>query len=457
MATDYKTLFGKTPPTKLFLTAALPGIISMLMSAAYQLIDGAFVGQILGGDSFAALNLAMPFVIINFALSDLIGVGSSVPIAIRLGEKNEAEARNIFSSSCLLIVASGFLTGAALYFSAPYLMTMMGADGALAALAAEYLRVYALFAPVTTILFAVDNYLRICGKVGYSMMINILLAVACAFFEFLFLFVFRMDIRGAALGACVGMFICVIAAFFPFFLGRLQLKFSRPHISGGVVLSILTNGCPTFLSNIAGRVTSITMNIFLLRYGGSVAVSAYGVLMYADGIVFPMLYGLCDSLQPAVGYNWGAGDLGRVKAIEKRCFIASGTLSVIMAALMLTFPDLFSGIFVRDEDEALIVMAIEALTIFSTAYFVRWISFATQSYMSAVGKALYATIISTFTAFIFPIALIYALSFAGLRGLWFNYPITSLLSAVISVVILIVFYRGLKAGKETPGSDNEDL
>ena len=199
------------------------------------------------------------------------------------------------------------------------------------------------------------------------------------------------------------------------------------------------------------------MNIFLLRYGGSVAVSAYGVLMYADGIVFPMLYGLCDSLQPAVGYNWGAGDLGRVKAIEKRCFIASGTLSVIMAALMLTFPDLFSGIFVRDEDKALIVMAIEALTIFSTAYFVRWISFATQSYMSAVGKALYATIISTFTAFIFPIALIYALSFAGLRGLWFNYPITSLLSAVISVVILIVFYRRLKAGKETSGSDNEDL
>ena len=87
----------KTPPTRLFFKAAVPGSIGMLASSIYQLVDGMLVGQLLGNTAFAALNLAMPFVIINFALADLIGVGSSVSISIRLGEKNEKEASNLFT------------------------------------------------------------------------------------------------------------------------------------------------------------------------------------------------------------------------------------------------------------------------------------------------------------------------------------------------------------------------
>ena len=89
------TLFAKTPPLKLFFLASIPGAIGMLASAIYQLVDGILVGQFLGETAFAAINLAMPFVIINFALADLIGVGSAVPIAINLGQKEEAKANNI--------------------------------------------------------------------------------------------------------------------------------------------------------------------------------------------------------------------------------------------------------------------------------------------------------------------------------------------------------------------------
>ena len=85
------TFFSKTPPLKLFLMASVPGAISMLASSLYQTVDGVFVGQFLGATAFAAINLAMPFVVINFALSDLIGVGSSVPISISLGKKQEKE------------------------------------------------------------------------------------------------------------------------------------------------------------------------------------------------------------------------------------------------------------------------------------------------------------------------------------------------------------------------------
>ena len=94
---DYKELFPKTPATKLFFTAAIPGSIGMLASALYQTIDGVLVGRILAGDAFAALNLAMPLVIINSSLADLCGVGSAVPISVRLGEKKEKEAHSLFS------------------------------------------------------------------------------------------------------------------------------------------------------------------------------------------------------------------------------------------------------------------------------------------------------------------------------------------------------------------------
>ena len=99
-------LYVKTPPLRLFFFAAMPGAVSMLASALYQLVDGMLVGKLLGGTPFAALNLAMPFVIINFALADLIGVGSSVPISIDLGRKEDKTTNNTFTCACILIVAT---------------------------------------------------------------------------------------------------------------------------------------------------------------------------------------------------------------------------------------------------------------------------------------------------------------------------------------------------------------
>ena len=105
---DPKTLFAQTPPGRLFLTAALPGAIGMLASALYQLIDGVLVGQVLGEAAFAAINLAMPFVIINFALADLIGVGSSVPISVRLGQWDEPAPACLSSARAPSSVRSSF-------------------------------------------------------------------------------------------------------------------------------------------------------------------------------------------------------------------------------------------------------------------------------------------------------------------------------------------------------------
>ena len=166
---DYKELFRENAADTSVFSSGAARLRRMLASALYQLIDGIFVGRILGDTAFAALNLAMPFVIINFALADLIGVGSAVPISVRLGAGEEDKANNIFTCACLMIIAAGVLIGGILFASAPALISLMGADGTLHEQAVQYLRVYAICSPVTTIIFAVDNYLRICGKIQGSM------------------------------------------------------------------------------------------------------------------------------------------------------------------------------------------------------------------------------------------------------------------------------------------------
>lgn len=438
-----ETLFAKTPPLKLFFLASLPGAVGMLASALYQLFDGIFVGQYLGSTAFAALNLAMPFVIINFALADLIGVGSAVPISIALGRKQEQEANTIFTCACIMIVGAGVLVGGILFAAAPALIKLMGAEGEFADQAVQYLRVYALSSPVTTIVFATDNFLRISGMIRSSMFLNILMSVLSAVLEFLFLGVFRWGIWAAALATCTGMFISVLLALIPFITGRAQLRFCRPRFSASMVRQIVACGSPNFLNNIAGRITSIIMNAILVRVGGEAAVSVYGILMYVDGFIQPLLYGMCDSLQPAVGYNWGAGKLSRVRAIEKCCFVASGVVSILSVFVIALFPGEITLLFMADSSSEFVQMSVGALQLFSITYVTRWFSFAMQSYMLAIEKPLPASAISLATALVFPVLLILLLWPWGLTGIWLNFAGTSILAAILSGIILLKLRKEL--------------
>ena len=240
----------------------------------------------------------------------------------------------------------------------------------------------------------------------------------------------------SAFGSSLGMFICVVLAFIPFVRGKALLHFVRPTFELRTLRQIVTCGCPTFLNNIAGRITSILMNMFLVRLGGELAVSVYGVLMYVDGFIQPLLYGMCDSLQPAVGYNWGAQKFSRVRAIEKCCFTAAAAVSLLSAVVIALLPGPITRLFIAGAEGKALAIGVTALRIFSLTYLTRWLSFATQSYMLAVEKALPASILSVSTALVFPVILLAALGSLGLNGLWINFPATSAMAAVLAFFIL---------------------
>ena len=441
---EHKELFLKTSVWRLFFIAAVPGAISMLASALYGLFDGIFVGQILGDTAFAAINLAFPFVIINFALSDLIAVGSAVPISIALGKQQEKEANNIFTCALLMIMGAGVFMGTLLYFGSPYLLAFLDASEEAQRLAVQYIRVYALFSPFITGGFALDNYLRISGKTKFGMWLSIIVSLVTALLEFVFLFVLRLDIWGAALASCLSMFAFVLVAFLPFALGKFTLHLTKPKFSIKTTKQIIKCGMPIFLSNISGRVTSVVMNKALISMGGDSAVAIFGIQMYLGEVLNPVIYGICDSTQPAIGYNWGARRFDRVKKLAKCIFTASALVSIVAFCAMWFLPDLLISLFTTSTDIAFLNEASRALKIFAVSKLFFWFAFSTQCYMTAVEKSFFATLISVGSAFIFPMIFIFALNSLGLTGLWLNAPLTMGACALMSIILLLIFRKELK-------------
>ena len=455
MKRDTEKMYATMKPWKLFFIVALPGMISMFAMSIYSIIEGIFIGQKLGEGAFAAVNIAMPLVMINFSLADLIGVGASVPISIALGKKDNKTANNVFSCSVIMIFISSVIMGTVMFFAAEPLCRMMGADDALLDTSMRYLRTYALCSPLTTIFFAMDNYLRISGYVKTSMAINIFSNVATLGFLTLFLIGFHMDVAGSALATSISMCLCSIVAMIPFLRRKTLLQFTKPSFNKAMFKEIVACGSPIFLNNVAGRVTSILMNISLMALGvkafgengGTTAVAVYAVLMYASDLCWPLLYGISDSLSPAIGYNWGAESYDRVKKIVKCAYIGTAAVGLVSTAILFFLPDTVASWFVKAEDALLLAESTRAIRIFCFAYLFRWFGVTTQGFLSAIEKPIMATVMSVATALVFPVVLLGALWSFGLDGVWANFVGVNLFTAVLGIILLLRVIREIKKKK----------
>lgn len=438
-------MYATMRPWRLFFVVALPGMISMFAMSVYSIIEGIFIGHTLGEGAFAAVNIAMPLVMINFSLADLIGVGASVPISIALGKGDHKTANNVFSCSVIMIFMASVFMGSIMFFAAEPLARMMGADDILLETSVRYLRTCALCSPLATIFFAMDNYLRISGFVKTSTVINVSSNILTICLLTFFLLVLKMDVVGSALATSISICICSIVALIPFIMKKALLKFTKPKFSFSMIKQIAACGSPVFLSNISGRVTSILMNISLMTLGaevlgeggGTTAVAVYAVLMYASDLCWPLLYGIADSLAPSLGYNWGAGNYTRVKKIAGCAYIGTAIIGLVSTSILFFFPGTVASWFASAEDGMLLEISTHAIRLFCFAYLFRWIGVTTQSYLSAVEKPVQATLVSVATAFIFPTVLLGALWSFGLDGIWFNFVGVNILTAILSTVLLI--------------------
>lgn len=452
MKMDSKTMFSTMPPWKLFFTVALPGMIGMFAMSIYSILEGVFIGQKLGEAAFSAVNIAFPLVMINFSVADLMGVGASVPISIALGRNDEETDNNVFSCSVMLIIVSSMMMGAVMLGAAEPLTRFMVADDSLLPATTKYIRTYAICSPLTTIFFAMDNYLKISGYIKTGMLINIFFNVATIALLILFLFGLGMDVVGSALASCISMCLCSVIALILFVRGKALLKFVKPRFSMRILNEIAACGSPPYFSNIAGRGTSILMNISLMSLGvkalgeggGTTAVAAYSVLMYAGEMCQPLIYGMSDSLAPALGFNRGAENYDRVKSISRYGCIGVGVVGVVAAAVMFLFSGTIASWFVDAQEIRLLELSTHALRLFSLTYLVRWFTIFAQSYLGAIEKPLHASILSVSIALVFPGLLLGALRNLGLDGIWLNMFGTSVLALILGIVLIRQVWKDVK-------------
>lgn len=431
-------VFETLPPTKLFIKCAVPAMLSMIFSGLYSIVDGIFVGRCIGSDALAAVNLVMPLISIAFALAELIAVGSSVQLAMLLGEKKQEQANRTFSVCIKVITGISVFVGVIFFFFCEPMLTLMGAKGNALQYSVEYIRMYAAFAPLIIVYFAVDNYLRICGKPKYSMILNVATAVLNIILDFLLIVIWKQGIWAAAFASCISMSVGTVMALIPFIQNKLELKFVKGWIPIKQFAQIIANGSSEFFANISGSIFSFILNIVLLSVGGSTAVAAMSIVMYIESLVAALLFGMVDSMQPAISYCEGASLKKRVYALEKRVLISAAVLSAITCIILRCCGKWIVPFFVKPDDTELLNLSIQAMSLYALSYLANWIDGCLSGFLTALGQAGRSFIASITGTLLFPIiGLVILVPSMGLNGVYLMPLFSSIMSAILSIVLVV--------------------
>ena len=438
-------VFANLPPAKLILRCAVPSMVTMMFGALYSMADGLFVGRFIGQDALAAVNLIMPVITIVFAFSNMIATGSSVQISILLGRKDREGASRVFSFSIKFILLLSCVFGLLGYWGAgPFIRLISpGADAQAIRYSVEYLRMYAAFAPLLLVFFATDNYLRVCGKETISMWIGIVSQLANIVLNAILIAGLGMGIRAAAATSCVSIAAGSVVTLLLFAGNRMDLYFTRKNIPLENFLRILANGSSEFFSNIASSVMSVILNLFLLKYGGT-AVAAFSVVMYVDSIVGMLIFGLCDALQPAISYCYGAGLIEKVKAIFHLILVCSIFFSLCSMLFMLFLGQYVAPLFVKAENTELLELSISAMKIFAFSYLTGWMDTCFSSFFTALERPARSFIVSLFGTLVFPILFLFILSgIWELNGIWLMPAVSGIASGTLTLLLAATLKKHL--------------
>ncbi|TKX32748.1 MATE family efflux transporter [Campylobacter aviculae] len=429
-------LFSTLSPFRLFVKCAVPNMISMAFLSLYYIIDGIFVGKYLGSDALAAFALIIPFIMMSFALSDTIAIGSAVQISMKLGLGKKKLAGKIFSSSLVIIFLFSCLVGILEYILAPILINFLNVSDEIKLMAKECMLVFALFAPFTMFSFALDNYLRICGKTTYSMLVNVILALTNILFDYIFIVVLGWGLFSAALATCLGLVLSGIFGIIPFLFQNLELRFSLPYFNFKLFKNIFYNGSSEFFNNVSGSLYGVFANFVLLRIADVKAVAGFSIIVYIDTFIMMLIIAMADAMQPALSYNYAKKDFSRIVSLLKVIFLAGAILSIIVLLLIYFLGYDLVGFFAKNDDVDFINFTYMALVLFSLNYIFAWFNVLSNSFLTAFNKPSFSLILSLNQNLFIPLCFLFVLSyFMGLNGVWLT-PFF----AELCVMILAIFF-----------------
>ena len=415
---------------------SIPIMISMLVQALYNVVDGIFVARY-SADSFTAVSLVFPIQMLMIAVGTGLGVGINSLVSRRLGEGRAEAARDAARNGIFLELCGGLLFCLFGILGARSFMHVFTEDQHLQALGGQYLTIVTVFSFGLLLSMVFERLMQSTGNTTLSMTTQLAGAVTNIILDPIMIFTLDMGVAGAAWATVIGQWVSMSLGLFLNQTRNRELKVSlrgfRPQ--GGTIREILAVGFPSIIMQAISSVMNVGMNMILLGFGNT-AVNVLGVYFKLQSFIFMPVFGLGNGLVAIVGYNYGARQRERVyAAIKVALTIALGIMGVGLL-LFMTVPQLLLSLFESGDAGDLRVMGQAALRTISLSFLMAAVGIIVTVVFQAVGKGVYSLIMSLCRQLIVLLPAAYLLSRTGsVSAVWWAFPIAELVSLTICLLL----------------------
>ena len=422
---------------------ALPAVITQVVASVYNIVDRVFLGQYVGALAIAGLAITLPVMNIIHALGSLVGVGASSRMSIVLGRKDVRWAEKILGNSMLLTFFFGFLfvTGGSLFMDR--ILELFGASSDTISYARQYMLIVLPGMFFTTMTFNLTGLIRASGYPTKSMWIMAGGAILNIFLDALFIMVLGWGIAGAAWATTISMFSTAVVAVSHFVSPRSFIRFKRHAWAPKLYIfrNVLLIGMSPFLMNFAASFVVALLNRQLIRYGGDLAVGAYGIVNTYAMFLVMLILGLCQGMQPIAGYNYGAGHNHRLRHVFTLTMKVSVSVGVLGAILAMILPRIILRAFT--DSDPLLDIGVPAMRYLNVMMPLIAFTITNSQFFQSIDKPWIAITTSLSRQVLFLIPLMYIIPTVmvnvggnGLTGLWVTCTVCDVLGAVLAAILL---------------------
>ena len=433
---------GTKPVGRLLWQYALPAMVAMTASSLYNIIDRAFIGQLVGPEAIAGLGITFPLMNLSGAFGAAVGVGASTCISVKLGQKDYETAEHLLGNTVTLNLIVGVLFMLVCLTFLDPILRFFGASDATLPHAREFMRVILAGNVITHMYFGMNAVLRAAGKPRQAMYSVLFTVGMNIVFLLIFVWWLRLGIKGAALSTISAQTLafCWQLKLFSNPSELLHLKRGIYRLKGDLVRNIISIGISPFLMNATSCVIVIFMNNQFVRYGGDMGVGAYSIANSIVMVFFMFVIGITQGMQPIVGYNYGAEKYDRMlRCLGLAIFFATLILLAGWAVSMI-FPWQLARIFTPDA--TLLSMAARGIRWDMLIFFVVGSQAVITNFFQCIGKVKISIFLSLSRQLILllPMAYLFPLKW-GLDGLWASMPASDFGSFAMTVPLLLWYMK----------------
>lgn len=437
---------GTKPIGKLLWQYAMPAIIAMTAASLYNMVDSIFIGHGVGALAISGLAITFPLMNLSTAFGAMVGVGAATILSVRLGQKDYSSANRILGNCLTMKVITGVVFMAVCLIWLDPILRFFGATDNTLPYAREYMQVILAGNIFTHIYFGQNALLRSISKPKIAMCSTIMTVLINTALDPLFIYVFGWGIRGAAIATVLSQCICLVyqTRFFLLRDGIIRYQKGIYALHGRVVKDILSIGLAPFLMNCCACVVVIFVNKGLLRYGGDLAVGAYGIVNRVGFIFAMIVMGLNQGMQPIAGYNFGARLFKRLMSVYYKTMVYATLVCLVAFCVGVFLPEYCVRLFTHDDE--LVLIATPAMVLYTCTFPVVGFQMVTTNFFQSIGKAKISIFLSLTRQMIFLLpGLIVLPLYYGTYGIWYAIPLSDFLSAMLTAIIFFIYRRQYKA------------